>query len=246
MNQLAHALLARGFVESADGRQFPLHSHTSLAQAEFLEVQVRSINASVTLEVGLAYGISALSIADAIKHQPGARHIVIDPFQNTASWQGLGLLNLERAGLAAIIDFREEPAQTALAKMIDEGAQIDFAYIDAGKRMDDMLIYVHFLERLLRIGGLIAFDDLSFPGIRKALRYLVQQDHFRIAAAFDRQRSSLLRRSISSIARRIPGGDRIFAPELLLTDAKLGIAASCVVIEKIAEPADDWQWHARF
>lgn len=246
MNQLALTLLARGLVADANGRQFTLHSHTSMPQAEFLEKQVRSINASVTLEIGLAYGISALCIAEAIKHRPGARHIVIDPLQNTESWQGLGLLNLERAGLAGIIDFQEEPAQTALPKLIGEGVRIDFAYIDAGKRMDDMLIFVHFLERLLRIGGLIAFDDLAFPGIRKALRYIVQQEQFRVAAAFDTRRASVLRRSISSIARRVPGGDRIFAPELLVTDAELAISASCVIIEKIAEPTEDWQWHTRF
>jgi hypothetical protein len=112
--------------------------------------------------------------------------------------------------------------------------------------MDDMLIFVHFLERILRIGGLIAFDDLAFPGIRKGLRYIVQQDHFRLAAAFGNQRASMLRRTISSIARRVTGGDRIFAPELLLTDEELGFSASCVVIEKIAEPTDDWQWHTLF
>jgi len=246
MNQLALTMLDRGFVEDANGRQLSLHSHTSRAQAEFLEQQVRSINASVTLEIGLAYGISALCIAEAIRHRPGARHIVIDPFQNTDSWQGLGLLNLERAGLAEIIDFREEPAQMALPKLIDEGVRVDFAYIDAGKRMDDMLIFVHFLQRLLRIGGLIAFDDLAFPGIRKALRYIVQQDQFRVVAAFDIQQASMLRRSISSIVRRAPGGDRMFAPELLVTDEELGISASCVVIEKIAEPSEDWKWHTRF
>jgi hypothetical protein len=148
--------------------------------------------------------------------------------------------------LSEIIDFREERAQTVLPKLINEGLRLDFAYIDAGKRMDDMLIFVHFLERILRIGGLIAFDDLAFPGIRKGLRYIVQQDHFRLAAAFGNQRASMLRRTISSIARRVTGGDRIFAPELLLTDEELGFSASCVVIEKIAEPTDDWQWHTLF
>jgi len=246
MNQLVLTLLDRGFVEDANGRQLSLHSHTSRAQAEFLEQQVRSINASVTLEIGLAYGISALCIAEAIRHQPGARHIVIDPFQNTDSWQGLGLLNLGRAGLAEIIDFREEPAQMALPKLIDEGVRIDFAYIDAGKRMDDMLIFVHFLQRLLRIGGLIAFDDLSFPGIRKALRYILQQEHFQLKAAFGVQSVTATRKLASRLARALPGGNRIFAPELLLLDSELGIATNCVVVEKIAEPGNKWDWHPFF
>lgn len=246
MNDLAARILACGYFKDSDGSRVLLHSNTSYEQAKFLEYHIRSVAAVTTLEVGLAYGISALCIADAIKHHSGARHIVIDPFQNMASWQGLGLLNLERAGLAEIIDFREEPAQTALPKLIGERIQIDFAYIDAGKRMDDMLIFVHFIEQLLRVGGLIAFDDLAFPGIRKAVRYMVQQDHFRVAGVFDAKRTSMLRRWISAIARKVPGGNRIFASELLLPDEVLGIAASCVVIEKISEPREDWQWHIQF
>jgi predicted O-methyltransferase YrrM len=198
------------------------------------------------LEIGLAYGISALCIAESIRHQPGARHIVIDPFQNSESWQGVGLLNLQRAGLDSVIDFREEPAQMALPKLISEGVQIDFAYIDAGKRMDDILIFVHFLGRLLRVGGLIAFDDLTFPGIRKALRYVVQQDHFKTTAEFGSQRPSMLRRSISYFALRMPKGDRLFAPELLRPDEAFGVSGNCVVLDKIAEPAEGWQWHTLF
>lgn len=185
MNELAARILASGYMADRSGNRVSLHSNTSYEQAEFLEYHVRTIESVTTLEVGLAYGTSTLCIAEAIKHQPGAKHIVIDPFQNTDSWKALGLLNLERAGLAEIIDFREEQAQTVLPKLVGEGVRIDFAYIDAGKRMDDMLTFVHFLERLLRIGGLIAFDDLAFPGIRIGLRYIVQQDQFGVAAAFD-------------------------------------------------------------
>lgn len=246
MNELAEAILSSGFMEDSAGCQIPLHSHTSKEQAEFLETQVRSINAVTTLEIGLAYGISALCIAEAIRHTPCARHIVIDPFQNTSSWEGLGLWNLERAGLGELIDFREGYAQDVLPKLILENVQVDFAYIDAGKRMDDILIFSYFLERLLRVGGLVAFDDLAFPGIRKALRYILQQDHFQLKASFDIQPTSIIRRSISGVVRRLPRGERIFAPELLLSDAELGIAASCVVIEKVAEPKSDWSWHPLF
>ena len=105
---------------------------------------------------------------------------------------------------------------------------------------------MQFLERLLRVGGLIAFDDLTFPGIRKALRYVLQQDHFKLKESFEVQPISLLRKLASSIARRVPGGRRLFAPELLLTDWDMGIAANCVVIEKISEPKNDWRWHPAF
>jgi predicted O-methyltransferase YrrM len=246
VNELAVRMLTSGFLQDRHDRDVPLHSHTSLGQAEFLIQQLRSIDASTTLEIGLAYGISALCIADEIKGKPNARHYVIDPFQNSTYWSGLGLLNLERAGLRSIVDFREDLAQMVLPQLIQDGVRIDFAYVDAGKRMDDTLLFSHFLQQLVRVGGLIAFDDLSFPGIRKALRYILQQEHFQLKAVFGDQPVTATRKLASSLVRGLPGGSRIFAPELLLPDSELGIATNCVVIEKIAEPAVKWDWHPFF
>jgi len=245
MNELAVRILTSGVLQDMHGRNVPLHSHTSLGQAEFLVQQLRSIDASTTLEIGLAYGISALFIADEIKDKPKARHYVIDPFQN-GHWSGLGLLNLERAGLRTIVDFREEFAQIVLPQLLQDGIRIDFAYVDAGKRMDDTLLFSYFLQQLLRVGGLIAFDDLSFPGIRKALRYILQQKHFQLKESFGVQSVTATRKLASSMVRGLPGGRRILAPELLLPDSELGIATNCVVIEKIAEPLNNWDWHPFF
>lgn len=245
MNELAAKMLASGYLEDLQGNRMPLHSHTSLEQAEFLVRQIRSIDASTTLEIGLAYGISALCIAEEIKNKPQAKHYVIDPFQ-TVHWSGLGLLNLERAGLRSIVDFHEEFAQLVLPRLLRDGVRIDFAYVDAGKRMDDTLVFAHFLQQLVRVGGLIAFDDLSFPGIRKALRYILSQKHFRLYATFGAQRISVSRKLFSFVAKSLPGGSRVFAPELLLPDAEMGIATNCVVIEKTAEPENDWDWHPFF
>jgi predicted O-methyltransferase YrrM len=141
MNELAAKMLASGYLEDLQGNKMPLHSHTSLEQAEFLVRQIRSIDASTTLEIGLAYGISALCIAEEIKNKLQAKHYVIDPFQNSPSWSGLGLRNLERAGLRSIVDFHEEFAQLVLPRLLRDGVRIDFAYVDAGKRMDDTLVF---------------------------------------------------------------------------------------------------------
>lgn len=243
INEYARKILLSGTVEGADGEVLRLHSNTSLQQAEFLLKHIANINAATTLEVGLAYGITALCIAGAIREIPNAKHYVMDPFQNTSAWGGVGLKNLERSGLRSIVDFREMYAQDALPQLIRENVQVDFAYVDAGKRMDDILIVTHYLGRLLRIGGLIAYDDLSFPGIRKALRYILQQDHFRHKESFGIRTPSLKRRLISGFAKRIPCARQLLASELMLTDTDLGISADCVVIEKIAEPSSNWKWH---
>ena len=246
MNSFALEILNRGTVETSAGEFVPLHSNTSPEQAEFLVDQIRHIQAAVSIEIGLAYGISALCISDAIRDRPAARHHVIDPFQLTESWNGLGLKNLERAGLRNLCEFYPEPAQTCLARLVTQGLKIDFAYIDAGKRMDDILIFTHFISQMLRVGGRIAYDDVCFPGIRKALRYLVQEPQFRVVAVFQAEPVTLKRQAVHRLATLIPGADQLFAPELLQTNHQLGISGRCVVLEKVSDESGDWQWHPEF
>lgn len=246
MNSVARDILTRGTVEDENGQFLELHSNTSLEQAEFLVEQVQQIKATITVEVGLAYGISALCICDAIRERPGARHHVIDPFQLTESWRGIGLKNIARAGLQDLCTFYPEPAQTCLARLATQGLKIDFAYIDAGKRMDDILIFTHFISQMLRVGGRIAYDDVCFPGIRKALRYLSQEPQFRVAAVFQADPVTLKRQAVHRLATLIPGADHLFAPELLQTDQQLGISGRCVVLEKVSDESGDWQWHPEF
>ena len=200
MNKLACEILEQGSVRHPDGHEIPLHSNTSLGQGEFLVRQIREIGANVTLEIGLAYGISALFICDEIHQSPGAKHYAIDPYQLTDSWSGLGLEHLTRAGLRDVCDFRNDLAENVLPQLAQDGVQLDFAYVDAGKRMDNVLIYTHYLTRMSRIGGRIAYDDVCYPGIRKALRYLVQQKHFRVAATWSPSSPSLSRRMAKWVA----------------------------------------------
>jgi predicted O-methyltransferase YrrM len=246
MNSLALKILTRGTVEDSDGQFLELHSNTSLEQARFLVDQIEHLKASTTIEIGLAFGISALCICDAIRERSHAQHHVIDPFQLSESWRGIGLKNIERAGLQEFCTFYAEPAQTCLARLAAQGLRIDFAYIDAGKRMDDILIFTYFIGQMLRVGGRIAYDDVCFPGIRKALRYLSQEPQFRVAAVFQPAADTLKRQAVHQLANLIPGADLLFAPELLQTDQELGISGRCVVLEKVAEECGDWQWHPDF
>src|SRR5919106_2459392 len=54
-----------------------------------------------TIEVGLALGMSALFLCQAVMRCDG-RHVAIDPFQER-SWKGAGLRTLRDAGVAGIV-----------------------------------------------------------------------------------------------------------------------------------------------
>ena len=103
MLPLAQEIFQSGKVRDLDNQEYPLHSETKQAQCEFLQSLIQEINASVCLEVGLAYGVSSLFIGEAISHQPNRRFISIDPLQQ--EWQDIGLLNLKRAGFEDFLEF---------------------------------------------------------------------------------------------------------------------------------------------
>jgi len=236
-------IISRGEVQTKDGRCLPLHSGTSLEQCRFIQQQMQAVHARTTLEVGLAYGLSAIAICDQLRSTPGSMHHVIDPYQNTRSWDGVGLENLRRAGLQSNYTFYERTAQSCLPWLADSGLVFDLAYIDAGKRLDDTLLYSHYILNMLRVGGRAIYDDASMPGVRQALRYLSQDTRFRVVDTYLPDPVSLRRRSVEYLAACLPFKRRLLSPQLVRSNQSLGVAAHCVVIERISDTEPDWKWH---
>ena len=99
---------ATGEVLRADGSKTPLQSNVSYGEALRLYNLLRTLDPEVTIEIGLAQGVSTLAITHAVLHNgSGARHYVVDPFQH-AGYDGVGLANLDRAGLRECVEFSEE------------------------------------------------------------------------------------------------------------------------------------------
>jgi len=126
----------------------------------------------VVIEVGLAYGSSALAIGEALVLTGGtnASHIVIDPFQATA-YENVGWDALNAAGLAAQTTFIGEASSIALARLVGEGLTADAAFVDGSHRFHEVFVDLYFLRRLVRPRGLIVLDDVASPSVAAALRY---------------------------------------------------------------------------
>jgi hypothetical protein len=82
MLPIAERILRERKVVSETGQEFLLDADTPLSQCEFLQEIIADIDAIVAVEVGLAFGVSALFIGEALMGRPGRRHIIIDPFQS--------------------------------------------------------------------------------------------------------------------------------------------------------------------
>ena len=128
-------------------------------------------HARVVVEVGLAYGSSALAIGEALLAQghQGARHVIIDPYQQAfgeAGWQAV-----VGAGLGGLCALVAERSQLALPRLVAEGFVADAAFVDGSHVFHNVFVDLYFLRELVRPGGLVVLDDCHWPSVATAVRY---------------------------------------------------------------------------
>jgi caffeoyl-CoA O-methyltransferase len=128
-------------------------------QGQFLGMLVRLMGARRSLEVGVFTGLSSLHVALAMPAE--GRLIACDV---NAESTAIAQRYWREAGVADKIELRLAPAIDTLDALLDEGAaeKFDFAFVDADKEN-----YTHYYERvlkLLRAGGLAAFDNVLWHG----------------------------------------------------------------------------------
>jgi len=161
-----------GEVVTPKGEVLKMHSGISRDEGKFIYNLIQSDpRINHTLEVGCAYGLSSLNICAALRGRDGAKHIIVDPFQNT-QWQSVGISNLIREGLSWF-ELIEERSEFALPRIVaSRENQFEFIFIDGWHTFDHTMIDCFYATRLLDVGGYLVIDDANFPSISKVIRYL--------------------------------------------------------------------------
>jgi predicted O-methyltransferase YrrM len=164
----------RGTLETADGRTLPLLNHVKRVFLDALEPVVRATRPRLIVEIGMCYGVSSLVFAQALADAgPGGTLVSIDPFESSL-WHDVGRLNVERAGLPVTLDVRQAPSHLVLPRLLEEGRQADFVFVDGNHTRDYVRTDAFFARRLLRVGGIVAFDDARNRHIRDVCRETVR------------------------------------------------------------------------
>lgn len=128
-------------------------------QGQLMQMLIRMLGAKKVVEVGTFTGYSSLAMALAL---PSEGCIVACDVSEI--WTATARRYWRQAGVCGRIDLRLGPAAETLNGMIQQGGsgQYDFAFIDADKTG-----YADYYEKclqLLRIGGVIAFDNTLWHG----------------------------------------------------------------------------------
>jgi predicted O-methyltransferase YrrM len=254
MNQILQEILRTGHAESADGTEkVAVHSQVPPEEGEFLRRLVAEVNPTVSLEVGCAFGVSALFICEGLSRGPATRHIVIDPYQLTG-YRGIGLNNLKRAGFGDVVELHALPSHTALPQLEASGLRIDFAFIDGYHTFDFVLLDFFYIDRMLRVGGVVALDDADWPSIRQVCRYIATNRSYSVlrclrpAGAAAAPPAGLGERLRRGAARLLPRLGRPPAPETAIADEELGLVpgSRCIAFRKEAEDDRRWDFHRAF
>jgi predicted O-methyltransferase YrrM len=123
------------------------------------------------IEIGLAYGSSALAIAEALVAAGSgqARHVIVDAYQE--HFHGSGWAAITGAGLAGLCRLVEERSQSALPRLLGDGFTADAAFVDGSHVFHNVFVDLFYLRELVRPGGLVILDDCSYPSVATAARY---------------------------------------------------------------------------
>jgi predicted O-methyltransferase YrrM len=123
------------------------------------------------IEIGLAYGSSALAIAEALVAAGSgeARHVIFDAYQ--AHFHGSGWAAVRGAGLAGLCSLVEERSQLALPRFLQDGFIADAAFVDGSHIFHNVFVDLFYLRELVRPGGLVILDDCNYPSVATAVRY---------------------------------------------------------------------------
>jgi predicted O-methyltransferase YrrM len=246
MNNVLSEILSTGTTKTASGNgTVELNSSIPTSEGELLQKLIREIDPTITLEVGLAYGISALFICDALYLRNGTQHIVIDPHQRT-SWEGIGIANLHRAGYGDIVRFFEAPSYRALAELEKAGQRVDFAFIDGWHTFDFTLVDFFFIDRILNVGGIVVFDDTDWSAIRKVCRFVKTNLAYSVHGVDGRDPQASFK---SRIVKRLLCRQQFLKylrPEVVVPDQTIGVRGFCIAFRKEADDSRRWDHFVDF
>jgi predicted O-methyltransferase YrrM len=252
-NPVLQEILASKTVVDESGATHELHSETSEEEGAFIAGIIQQHRFSRALEIGCAFGISALYICDALSQQSSPRHVMIDPNQKT-EWYDVGRTNLERAGFR-FVELIEEPSELALPALLRTGKTFQFAFIDGWHTFDHVLLDFFYVNRLLEEGGEVVFDDVWMPSIRKVVRYIANYPCYKVAGGVSRYWSPFTvkkRKKYLKYARPLldllPKAyvREIFDNAFLEPDHASGLNYEMVAFQKTGPDSRDWDWFQPF
>ncbi|KAL8037928.1 hypothetical protein ABFX02_11G069600 [Erythranthe guttata] len=159
---------------TVDKYQFWSLMNVPADEGQFLSMFLKIMNAKKTIEVGVFTGYSLLSTALALPDD--GKIIAIDPDREAYE---TGLPFIQKANMTHKIQFIQSDATKVMNDLQAKGEEgtFDFAFVDADK--ENYINYHEQLLKLVKVGGIIAYDNTLWSGTVAASEEDEMQDYLR-------------------------------------------------------------------
>jgi len=172
-------MLRTGVTLSPTGDRVPMTSGIIPLYAEALYKAILKFSPAVVVEIGMAFGVSTLAILSALKeNNPAAKLISIDPEQSK-DWKDCGRHAVARAGLADQHIMIENFDYLTLPTLCEKKLLIDFAYIDGWHTFDYTLLDWWYIDKMLKVGGIVGFNDCGWPAVEKVIKFVLSHRNYK-------------------------------------------------------------------
>jgi predicted O-methyltransferase YrrM len=178
-NEVLREALEEGKVQHPDGHYLDVVANISADNSRALYQFVRRRRPERVIEIGMAYGVSTLTILSAMEENGAGRLISIDPYTAWPTGRLVALHQIQRAGLSHRHEHRHESSYQALPALLAAGAGPDLVYIDGCHNFDYVFVDFFFADKLLSAGGVVAFNDAGWRTVFKVIRFLQTHRRYR-------------------------------------------------------------------
>ncbi|KAL3728596.1 hypothetical protein ACJRO7_033219 [Eucalyptus globulus] len=145
-------------------------------EGQLISMMLKLMNAKKTIEIGVFTGCSLLTTALALPAD--GKIIAIDPDKEAYE---IGLPYIRKAGVDHKINFIQSDAFSVLNDLVadsQEKGTFDFAFVDAKK--DDYMKYHELVLKLVKVGGVMGYDDTLWFGAVALSEDDEMNDHLRL------------------------------------------------------------------
>ncbi len=171
-------------ITDLNGKVHKFRGGISEEEALVLARVVQDTDAKISIETGLAYGASAITMcAEANKRHSDNIHYAVDPNQ-LDEYGGAAIALIKEAGLQDHLVHLNGASHEKLPELIEQKVQIDCAFVDGWHTFDYTMIDFFLIDKMLKEGGLIAFHDMYGRSKQKVLRYILTHRDYEIAKEY--------------------------------------------------------------
>ncbi|HYC29184.1 MAG TPA: class I SAM-dependent methyltransferase [Chitinophagaceae bacterium] len=180
-NHVIEGIFKSRQTQDISGKSHVVNDMVARTEARILYNMAVKAQAKTTIEVGLAYGVSALAFCQA--HDDlgtNGKHYAVDPNQST-TYNSAAIAANRKAGFEKYLEVIEKPSHMGLPGLIEQGIKVDAAFIDGWHTFDYTLIDFYLIDKLLKPGGYVAFHDVYGRSKQKVINFILTHRKYQIA-----------------------------------------------------------------